>query len=106
MKAMHRARNRNRLSRRLADSNLDASNQAAITPRETRRMKMNKKEAQKIWNKEVKDTAKAWRSEFGEQALDPEWSATGFEDIPSEVIRTLELSDPWREFHDAVESKL
>jgi len=67
---------------------------------------MTKRQAEQRWNQEVNDTAKAWKSEFGDQALDLEWSAIGFNDIPGEVIRTLELSDPWTEFHEAVEKKL
>lgn len=67
---------------------------------------MQKSQAKKIWNAEVAKTASAWKSEFGNEALDAEWSATAFEDVDADAVEALGLDDPWREFHDAVESEV
>ncbi len=67
---------------------------------------MNKTHAQTTFNSAVENVAARWARDFGHEGVNESYTETGFQDIPSEVIKALELENPWREFHDAVEARV
>lgn len=50
----------------------------------------------------IREAAKAWRVEHGDKPLDPEWSGTAYEDLPTSAQHRL----LWEDFHAAVRATL
>ncbi len=51
---------------------------------------------------EATEHAKAWVQEFGFQPVDPEWTGTGYSDLPQKIQKM----HSWGEWHDAIQDRV